>query len=117
MTNKRLIQAGLRLWRPGRGPLDLCGQQRQSRQSTGTGGLHQPAPHAGAAVPQEAQAGTFWSYVAGTAYKVMTEHEVGGLFIDNHTTTLPLKKGLSSSAAVCVLARARRRRAPRPLPA
>lgn len=52
---------------------------------------------------QEARAGGFWSYVAGTAYKIMTEHEVGGLAIDNHTTTLPLKKGLSSSAAVCVL--------------
>lgn len=46
----------------------------------------------------------------------MTEHEVGGLFIDNHTTTLPLKKGLSSSAAVCVLARARRCRALRRSP-
>lgn len=43
--------------------------------------------------------------MAGTAYKIMTEHEVGGLYIDNHTTTLPLKKGLSSSAAVCVLVR------------
>lgn len=26
-----------------------------------------------------------------------------GVTIDNHLTTLPLKKGLSSSAAVCVL--------------
>ncbi len=26
-----------------------------------------------------------------------------GLFIDNYHTTLPLKKGLSSSAAICVL--------------
>ena len=52
---------------------------------------------------QEAQRGGFWSYVAGTAAKIMTEHEVRGLAIDNHTTTLPLRKGLSSSAAICVL--------------
>lgn len=52
---------------------------------------------------QEAQRGGFWSYVAGTAAKIMTEHEVRGLSIDNHTTTLPLRKGLSSSAAICVL--------------
>ena len=41
--------------------------------------------------------------MAGTAAKIMTEHEVRGLAIDNHTTTLPLRKGLSSSAAICVL--------------
>ena len=52
---------------------------------------------------QEAQRGGFWSYVAGTAAKIMTEHEVRGLAVDNHTTTLPLRKGLSSSAAICVL--------------
>lgn len=27
----------------------------------------------------------------------------GGLVLDNHTTTLPPRKGLSSSAAICVL--------------
>ena len=27
----------------------------------------------------------------------------GGLYIENYKTTLPMKKGLSSSAAVCVL--------------
>lgn len=42
-------------------------------------------------------------YVAGTAYQVALSHKVGGLHIDNYKTTLPLKKGLSSSAAVCVL--------------
>lgn len=47
--------------------------------------------------------GGFWSYVAGTAYQVALTHRVGGLRIDNYKTTLPLKKGLSSSAAVCVL--------------
>lgn len=51
----------------------------------------------------EARAGGFWSYVAGTAYQVMKHHAVGGLGIDNHRTDLPVKKGLSSSAAICVL--------------
>ena len=52
---------------------------------------------------REAEAGGFWSYVAGTAYKVATEHIVGGMQLENYRTTLPLKKGLSSSAAICVL--------------
>lgn len=52
---------------------------------------------------QEAQAGGFWSYAAGTAYRLLVDFGVGGLSIDNYRTTLPLKKGLSSSAALCVL--------------
>lgn len=51
---------------------------------------------------EEAKAGGFWAYVAGTAYKMVVEHMVAGLRIDNYRTTLPFKKGLSSSAAVCV---------------
>ncbi len=51
----------------------------------------------------EAQAGGFFSYAAGVAYIFTTEYHVGGLEIDNYKTTLPLKKGLSSSAAMCVL--------------
>lgn len=54
-----------------------------------------------------AQAGGFWSYAAGTAYWLAVEHEVGGMSIVNDRTTLPLKKGLSSSAAACVLVRGR----------
>ncbi len=51
-----------------------------------------------------AMAGGFESYVAGTAYRVLQRHpDIGGLTIDNHRSTLPLRKGLSSSAAVCVL--------------
>ncbi|MEW5307099.1 MAG: hypothetical protein WDW36_009517 [Sanguina aurantia] len=50
-----------------------------------------------------ARAGGFWSYVAGTAYRLLTSHHVGGIVIHNHTTTLPHGKGLSSSAAVCVM--------------
>lgn len=52
----------------------------------------------------EAQSGGFWSYIAGVAYQVSTRYPVGGLVIDNFRTDLPIKKGLSSSAAVCVLA-------------
>lgn len=62
------------------------------------------------AVPMErkallavAQQGGFYSYAAGVAYQVMTHYRVRGLEIDNHRTDLPVKKGLSSSAAVCVL--------------
>jgi galactokinase len=51
----------------------------------------------------EAQRGGFWSYVAGVAYQVLTHYHVRGLVIDNYRTDLPLKKGLSSSAAICVL--------------
>lgn len=68
----------------------------------------------------EARSGSFFSYVAGTAC-VLVERDlcrprpravgVGaadagsapGIFISNHSASLPRKKGLSSSAAVCVL--------------
>lgn len=52
---------------------------------------------------QAAQAGGFWSYAAGVGYIFATEFKVGGIYINNYKTTLPLKKGLSSSAAFCVL--------------
>jgi UTP-glucose-1-phosphate uridylyltransferase/galactokinase len=52
----------------------------------------------------EAQRGGFWSYVAGVAYQALTHYQVRGLVIDNYRTDLPIKKGLSSSAAICVLA-------------
>ncbi len=52
---------------------------------------------------EEAERGGFWSYMAGVAYQVMTHYHVRGLVIDNYQTTLPVKKGLSSSAAICVL--------------
>ncbi len=53
---------------------------------------------------EEAQKGGFWSYIAGVAYQVLTHYHVRGLVIDNYKTDLPIKKGLSSSAAICVLA-------------
>jgi UTP-glucose-1-phosphate uridylyltransferase len=51
----------------------------------------------------EAKKGGFFSYIAGVAYQVLTHNNVKGLIIDNYETDLPVKKGLSSSAAVCVL--------------
>lgn len=56
------------------------------------------------ALHEEAQRGGFWSYIAGVAYQVLTLYHVRGLVIDNYKTDLPIKKGLSSSAAVSVLA-------------
>lgn len=44
----------------------------------------------------------FFSYVAGVAAEVVTQHGVGGLRI-RIESDLPVRKGLSSSAAVCVL--------------
>ncbi len=55
------------------------------------------------ALLEEAQRGGFWSYIAGVAYQVLTNYHVRGLVIDNYKTDLPMKKGLSSSAAICVL--------------
>lgn len=50
-----------------------------------------------------AQQGGFFSYAAGVAYQVLKHWKVGGLSLDNYRMDLPLKKGLSSSAALCVL--------------
>jgi UTP-glucose-1-phosphate uridylyltransferase len=56
------------------------------------------------ALLEEAQRGGFWSYVAGVAYQVLTNYHIRGLVIHNYKTDLPIKKGLSSSAAISVLA-------------
>jgi UTP-glucose-1-phosphate uridylyltransferase/mevalonate kinase len=61
-------------------------------------------------IPMESQAllkvageGGFWSYAAGVAYQVLVHYHIRGLVIHNYKTDLPIKKGLSSSAAICVL--------------
>ena len=51
----------------------------------------------------EAEAGGFFSYAAGVAFRIRSDHHIGGLVVDNYRTDLPIKKGLSSSAACCVL--------------
>ena len=52
---------------------------------------------------QEAGGGGFFSYAAGVAAYMLDFYGVGGIEIDNYKTTLPVRKGLSSSAAFCVL--------------
>ncbi|RYG64186.1 GHMP kinase, partial [archaeon] len=59
---------------------------------------------------EQAKQGGFLSYVYGTM-SVLLEHvalcgraeSLPGIWMDNYLTSLPMKKGLSSSAAVCVL--------------
>ncbi|BAY49333.1 GHMP kinase [Scytonema sp. HK-05] len=51
----------------------------------------------------EAKKGGFCSYAAGVAYQFLASFPVAGLEIDNYLTDLPIQKGLSSSAAICVL--------------
>lgn len=68
-------------------------------------GMHGPVeipmqPEALLAVAQE---GGFWSYIAGVAYQILTHYHVRGLVLHNYHTDLPVKKGLSSSAAISVL--------------
>ncbi len=52
---------------------------------------------------QIAKSENFYSYIAGVACQALIRYQVGGLAIDNYLMDLPLKKGLSSSAAICVL--------------
>ncbi len=73
--------------------------------TTPDGETHGPytIPMEPAALIAEAERGGFWSYIAGVAYEVLTHYHVRGLIINNYKTDLPVKKGLSSSAAICVL--------------
>jgi len=51
-----------------------------------------------------AKAGGFWRYIAGVAAVVSQDKpDVKGLKVDISRVDLPMKKGLSSSAAICVL--------------
>ena len=59
-------------------------------------------PMESGALLKQAEEGGFFSEVAGVAYQVLTLYRIRGLEIDNYRTDLPIKKGLSSSAAVCV---------------
>lgn len=47
--------------------------------------------------------GEYWSYVSGVASCFKEQYNVGGLEITITDVTIPTKKGLSSSAAICVL--------------
>jgi UTP-glucose-1-phosphate uridylyltransferase/galactokinase len=46
---------------------------------------------------------SYFSYVAGVASYIKDHYTVGGIRITLKKMTLPMKKGLSSSAAICVL--------------
>lgn len=69
----------------------------------GTSGTVYELPMESKALLKAAEEGGFISYAAGVAYQVLTLYRVRGLEITNTLTDLPVKKGLSSSAAVCVL--------------
>jgi len=50
-----------------------------------------------------AHSGSFFSYCAGVASYMLEWYKVGGVKITLLSMTLPIKSGLSSSAAICVL--------------
>ena len=50
-----------------------------------------------------ASEGGYYSYVAGVAAAIKEHYDVSGVEINITKTTIPEKKGLSSSAAICVL--------------
>ena len=66
--------------------------------------LHAEFPMKADYLLREAHSGSFWSYIAGVAYQALSLYQVRGLVIDNYRTDLPIQIGLSSSAAICVLA-------------
>ena len=55
------------------------------------------------ALRRAAEAGSFFSYAAGVAGFLHAQRRVGGIRLAVTRTTLPIGRGLSSSAAVCVL--------------
>ena len=53
-----------------------------------------------------ASSGGLFSYIAGTAHEIIASYHnpnEKGIKIENYKSNLPLKKGLSSSASICVL--------------
>lgn len=55
------------------------------------------------ALRQNAKQGGFFSYVAGVASYMSEWYHVGGVDLEITDMTLPVKSGLSSSAAICVM--------------
>ncbi len=52
---------------------------------------------------EEAKEPQFFCYACGVAAYLIENYRIGGAKIDINKVTLPIKKGLSSSAAICVL--------------
>jgi len=51
-----------------------------------------------------AKSNNFYNYIAGVLYQIyLVQKELSGIEINNYSSDLPLKKGLSSSASICVL--------------
>ncbi|MFI5365297.1 MAG: mevalonate kinase [Candidatus Binatia bacterium] len=69
------------------------------------GSVHGPfrAPMGGAALRRAASAGDFFSYAAGVAAEICKRRHAGGVRINVEAMDLPIGRGLSSSAAICVL--------------
>jgi mevalonate kinase len=60
-------------------------------------------PMSGEALDAATQSGAFFSYAAGVAAEVCERYGALGVTIDEIASDLPVARGLSSSAAVCVL--------------
>jgi mevalonate kinase len=69
----------------------------------GAGVLRERLACTPAALAAAASAGGFFSYAAGVAAEVAARYGVGGLALRITEASLPIGKGLSSSAAICVL--------------
>ena len=67
------------------------------------GGEHLSCPMDTRQLLEIAQTGGFCSYVAGVAAYINDNYSVSGLHIKVTRMDLPVKSGLSSSAAICVL--------------
>lgn len=52
---------------------------------------------------EKAMESQYFSYACGVAAYLLEHYEIGGIAINVDKVTLPIKKGLSSSAAICVL--------------
>ena len=52
---------------------------------------------------KEVEKNSYYSYICGTTYEILKRFPVGGIEVTITKKTLPEKKGLSSSAAICVL--------------
>ena len=63
----------------------------------------EPMPATRSALDAVARSGSFFSYAAGVAAEVVERFGTAGVRLDVVADDLPLGKGLSSSAAICVL--------------